>query len=92
LSLNACPYRATSVFHRRPRVYWFYRGDNYPDARGFGQETTVTVTFAEQGSNTLMTLVHTGLTDTEKGRSHNGGWNFFLDKLRDQFAPASAKV
>jgi hypothetical protein len=50
------------------------------------------VTFAEQGSNTLMTLVHTGLTDTEKGRSHNGGWNFFLDKLRDQFAPASAKV
>jgi uncharacterized protein YndB with AHSA1/START domain len=58
----------------------------------FGQETMVSVTFAEQGSGTLMTLVHTGLTDTEKGRSHNAGWNFFLDKLRDQFAQAGAKV
>lgn len=58
----------------------------------FGQETMVTVTFANQGSGTLMTLVHTGLTDTDKGKSHNGGWNFFLDKLRDQFAPAATKA
>ena len=51
-----------------------------------------TVTFAKQGGGTLMTLVHTGLTDTDRGRSHNNGWNFFLDKLCDQFAQASTKA
>lgn len=34
VSLNACPYRATSVLHRRPLGFWFYRGDNYSDAGG----------------------------------------------------------
>ena len=58
----------------------------------FGQETMVTVSFAKQGSGTLMTLVHTGLTDTDKGRSHNDGWNFFLDKLREQFVQAGTKA
>jgi uncharacterized protein YndB with AHSA1/START domain len=58
----------------------------------FGQETMVTVTFSEQGGGTLLTLVHTGLTDTEKGKSHNAGWNFFLDKLREQFVQAGEKA
>jgi hypothetical protein len=34
LSLNACPYRVTSVLHRRALGFWFYRGDNYSDAGG----------------------------------------------------------
>ena len=37
LSLNACPYRAKSVLHRRPRG-WFYGGDNYSDAGGVANE------------------------------------------------------
>jgi hypothetical protein len=38
LSLNACPYRATCVLHRRPLGFWFYWGDNYSDA---GEEYSV---------------------------------------------------
>ena len=34
LSLNACPYRATLILHRRPPGSWFYGGDNYSDAGG----------------------------------------------------------
>ena len=35
LSLNACPYRATEILHRRPLIVEFYRHDNYSDAAGF---------------------------------------------------------
>src|ERR1700761_2778166 len=35
-----------------------------------GTETTVTVTFQRQGADTLMTLVHSGLPDTDGGRGH----------------------
>jgi uncharacterized protein YndB with AHSA1/START domain len=44
-----------------------------------GLESTVTVTFQKKGKHTLMTLVHSGLPDTDGGRSHNKGWTFFLD-------------
>jgi uncharacterized protein YndB with AHSA1/START domain len=44
-----------------------------------GEESTVTITFAKKGENTLMTLVHSGLPDTESGRDHEDGWNYFLD-------------
>ena len=37
LSLNACPYLATLVLHRRPRS-WIYGGDNYSDAGGVGSD------------------------------------------------------
>ena len=50
-----------------------------------GLESNVTVTFQQKGEDTLMTLVHAGLPDTDGGRSHNGGWNYFLDKLLDHF-------
>jgi hypothetical protein len=32
LSLNACPYRATEILHRRPLIVEFYWHDNYADA------------------------------------------------------------
>jgi uncharacterized protein YndB with AHSA1/START domain len=44
-----------------------------------GEESTVTVTFEKLGENTRMTLVHSGLPDTEGGRGHDKGWNYFLD-------------
>jgi uncharacterized protein YndB with AHSA1/START domain len=46
-----------------------------------GLESTVTLTFKKKGKDTLMTLAHSGLPDTDGGRSHDKGWNYFLDKL-----------
>jgi uncharacterized protein YndB with AHSA1/START domain len=44
-----------------------------------GLESVVTVTFEKAGDDTLMTLVHSGLPDDDKGRSHEKGWNYFLN-------------
>jgi Activator of Hsp90 ATPase homolog 1-like protein len=54
-------------------------------------ESTVTATFSEKGKDTLMTLVHSGLPDTDNGRSHDKGWNYFLDIFPGQFTDASRK-
>ena len=54
-----------------------------------GEESTVTVTFKKKGEDTLMTLVHSGLPDTDGGRGHEKGWNYFLDAFSEKFAPAS---
>ncbi len=56
-----------------------------------GEESTVTLTFEKQGQGTLMTLVHTGIPDTEGGKGHEKGWNHFLDLFPKQFENASAK-
>jgi len=50
-----------------------------------GRESMVTVTFAKQGENTLMTLVHSDLPDTDGGRGHEKGWNYFLGIFPGQF-------
>jgi uncharacterized protein YndB with AHSA1/START domain len=54
-----------------------------------GLESVVTVTFKKQGKNTLMTLVHSDLPDTDGGRGHEKGWNFFLDSFLKQFTNVS---
>ena len=46
-----------------------------------GQESMVTLTFRKQAEDTLMTLVHSGLPDTDGGRSHDAGWNYFMDRF-----------
>jgi uncharacterized protein YndB with AHSA1/START domain len=56
-----------------------------------GEESTVTVTFREQGEDTLMTLLHSGLPDDDLARSHEKGWNYFLGMFLEQFAAASRK-
>lgn len=56
-----------------------------------GEESLVTVTFEKQGEDTLMTLVHSDLPDTERGRGHEKGWNYFLDSFHRQFADAPHK-
>jgi uncharacterized protein YndB with AHSA1/START domain len=56
-----------------------------------GLESTVAVTFKKQGKDTLMTLVHSGLPDTDSGRGHEKGWNYFMNLLPKYFADASAK-
>jgi uncharacterized protein YndB with AHSA1/START domain len=55
-----------------------------------GLESTVNVTFKGKGKDTLMTLVHSGLPDTDGGRSHNKGWNYFLDGFLSQLAKSAA--
>jgi|SRR6516225_5310089 uncharacterized protein YndB with AHSA1/START domain len=56
-----------------------------------GEESTVTVTFKKQGEDTLMTLVHSDLPNTDKGRSHEKGWNYFLNILSEQFGDGPRK-
>jgi uncharacterized protein YndB with AHSA1/START domain len=56
-----------------------------------GEESTVTVTFKKQGEDTLMTLTHSDLPDTDSGRGHEKGWNYFLDVFREQFGNGSRK-
>jgi uncharacterized protein YndB with AHSA1/START domain len=56
-----------------------------------GLESMVTLTFAKQGDDTRMTLVHSGLPNTEGGRSHDKGWNYFLDTFPQQFTEAMSK-
>jgi uncharacterized protein YndB with AHSA1/START domain len=56
-----------------------------------GEESIVTVTFKKQGEDTRMTLVHSGLPDTDGGRGHEKGWNYFLEVLRQQFGDGSRK-
>jgi len=53
-----------------------------------GEESTVTVTFAIQGDETVMTLVHSDLPDTEGGRGHEEGWNSFFEVFAKQFGNA----
>jgi hypothetical protein len=38
-----------------------------------------------------MTLVHSGLPDTDGGRGHEKGWNYFLEIFREQFGNGSRK-
>jgi uncharacterized protein YndB with AHSA1/START domain len=56
-----------------------------------GLESTVTVTFQKKGQGTLMTLVHSNLPDTDGGRSHEKGWNYFLGIFPEQFGNIPGK-
>jgi len=53
-----------------------------------GRESIVTVTFQKDGDATHMTLIHAGLPDDEKGKSHESGWNFFLETFSSNPWPA----
>ncbi|EQA46711.1 hypothetical protein LEP1GSC050_0693 [Leptospira broomii serovar Hurstbridge str. 5399] len=56
-----------------------------------GRESTVTVTFRKQGDETLMTLVHSNLPEDDKAKSHEKGWNYFLDMFPKQFGSVSSE-
>ena len=49
------------------------------------------MTFNKQGENTLMSLVHSGLPDTDEGKSHEKGWNYFPGIFLEQFGKGSGK-
>jgi len=54
-----------------------------------GLESVVTVTFKKKGDETVMTLVHSELPDAEVARSHENGWNYFLDRFASQNGAAT---
>jgi uncharacterized protein YndB with AHSA1/START domain len=56
-----------------------------------GQESIVTLTFKKHGEDTRMTLVHSGIPDTDAGRGHEKGWNYFLDIFPGQFGNGPRK-
>ena len=57
-----------------------------------GEESTVTITFKKQGENTLMTLIHSGLPDSEEGKAHHEGWSHFMDMFPEHFAASHKKT
>ena len=56
-----------------------------------GEESMVTLTFELRGTGTLMTLVHSGIPDTDRGRGHEDGWNHFLDTFPGQFGNGTGR-
>ena len=49
----------------------------------------VSVTFKKQGDDTLMTLVHSRVPDTDSGRSYEKAWNYFLGLLSEKCGSVS---
>jgi uncharacterized protein YndB with AHSA1/START domain len=54
-----------------------------------GLESLVTVTFQQQGDDTLLTLRHENLPDDDYGRGHEKGWGSFLNRFADRFSGES---
>jgi uncharacterized protein YndB with AHSA1/START domain len=50
-----------------------------------GLESIVTVTFQQQGEDTLLTLRHENLPDDEFGRGHEKGWGQLVSQFADRF-------
>ena len=46
-----------------------------------GLESLVTVSFQQNGDDTLMTLRHENLPDNEYGQGHRKGWDYLLSQF-----------
>jgi uncharacterized protein YndB with AHSA1/START domain len=55
---------------------------------GLGQETLVTVTFAEHGRKTLLTLHHAIFETVERCDDHRRGWTSCLERFAEYLATA----
>jgi uncharacterized protein YndB with AHSA1/START domain len=53
-----------------------------------GHETLVTVSFAEHGPKTRLTLRHTRFESVEARDAHEGGWTSCMDRFADYLANA----
>ena len=51
-----------------------------------GEESTVTVTFQQQGGDTLLTVVHSGIPDTDAGKEQENDWNDIFDRFTGAYA------
>ena len=68
------------------RLVFTYAHENEDGAPG--HETLVTVTFAEQGGKTKLTLRQAVFESVKERDSHRGGWNSSLDRLVEYLAKA----
>jgi hypothetical protein len=51
----------------------------------------VTITLAPKGAGTEVTLRHANVPDDDLGRSHQGGWTWYLDTLAQRFEKVAAR-
>jgi uncharacterized protein YndB with AHSA1/START domain len=56
-----------------------------------GIESIVTITLAPKGAGTEVTLHHANVPDDDLGRSHQGGWTWYLDTLAQRFEKVAAR-
>ena len=61
------------------------------EAGRLGHETVVTVTLAEHGGQTRLTLRHSGFESVTARDEHHGGWSECLDKLPDHLDAAASR-
>lgn len=54
-----------------------------------GEETTVTVTFQKKGEDTRLTVLHSGLPNSDIATAHEKGWNSILDNFSNIFVGGS---
>jgi uncharacterized protein YndB with AHSA1/START domain len=86
-SIDGTPHYGRFTAVRRPaRIQHTWMSPNTS-----GLESMVTVTFKKAGADTRMTLVHSGLPDTAGGRSHEKGWNYFLNQFPAHFGGSNGK-
>lgn len=55
-------------------------------ANTLGEESVVALTFEARGGETVLTLMHSGLPDGERGQRHEKSWDFLLDKFSERIA------
>jgi uncharacterized protein YndB with AHSA1/START domain len=55
-----------------------------------GIETFVTITLVPRDGGTEVTLKHANVPDDDLGRSHEGGWKWYLDALSQRFEKVTA--
>jgi uncharacterized protein YndB with AHSA1/START domain len=79
-------YGRFTTLHRGARIVHTWVSPNTS-----GLESTVTVTFEPQGTDTLMTLAHSDLPHTNEARGHERGWTYFLGIYGEQFGSGSRK-
>ena len=68
------------------RLGFTYAHENEGEASG--HETLVTVTFAEQGGKTKLTLRQAVFESVKERDSHRGGWNSSMERLAEHLAKA----
>jgi len=61
---------------------FFWEGDDGKPEN----EMLITLTFAEEGADTRMTLHQTGFRAVEQRDGHNGGWDSCFDRLEEFLA------
>jgi uncharacterized protein YndB with AHSA1/START domain len=71
------------------RLVFTFAWDNHPD--GSKNEMLVTLTLAEEGTNTRMTLRQTRFTSVEQRDDHGQGWSSSIDRLEELLVSSRAE-